>query len=538
MQDIQIDGVKDNTRIQAFGSLFRRLDGSQWGINLVLQPAQNKRSLRISQLPVLVRRRVINPTEPPKPKGYRRNVTIQNTSNWRVCHIADCPEQHKRVAALEARQLCFHFQSKEGLNVYLPQNELARALFLHDAYLSRAALEPGSLNVDFDVVRPVEVNDATTINVLRASGHSIKSLDYIANRRVLSWILLDPEARASFESISRYQMNDGFETNGYRRWYFQFDPPSLAGVELNLSGHFDEQANSMFAWEITAVKGIKHQVPDQVEFYSPDFIERVTGTGEGSHRRPIIERPDQHRVLDGTSANSDTKPVMLHAPELGISFLTPFEAVKVCKKKQNGPNGRNDSETVNEASQSVSTEESDITGSTPRADWNISEDLSDDAHQYENKFKCFDRMLSELATKHHCKIISKDLRKLPRVGRSKRHIRQDDGLPRCMTVVQLRCNGRLFRMLEVDTSDAATSLATKLLLIDDTVNWEAKLEELECRLVKSSLNWPRAYLDDICDQTGHESIPHPKTKSANKGLLEPESIDKWALRVKSWMLTV
>lgn len=537
MQDIQIDGVKNNTSILAFGSLFRRVNGSQWGVNLQLWPSQEKRSLRVSQLPVLVRRRVLNPTEPPKPVGYKRSVTIQDTSNWQICHIADCPVQHKRIAEQEARQLCFRFQSTGGLNVYLPQNELARALFLHDAYLSRAALEPGSLNVDFDIVHPDERNDPTIINVLGASGYPIKSLDYIANRRVLSWILLDPDARASFESISRYQMNDGFESKGYRHWYFQFDPPMLAGVGLSFSGYFDQQTNSLFAWEVTGVDGITHAVPDKVEFYNPGFTEYVRGTGQGGVRRPPVERPDQHNVQDGADANSDTNPVMLHAPAVGISFAKPFETTKVCKKRQNGTHGRKDDETDGVASKCVSTEDGDTTGGTPQADWNTPADQSDDTHLYVNKFTCFIRMLDQLVNEHHCQILSKEIRKLPKVGRSERHILKGEGLPRCMAVVAISCHGRSFHILEVDTSDGAKSLATKLLLICDKVQWNAQLEELERKLIKGALNWPRAYLDQICDQTGHESIPHPKTSCNHKGHLEPESIDKWAHRVKSWMIS-
>ena len=113
---------------------------------------------------------------------------------------------------------------------------------------------------------------------------------------------------------------------------------------------------------------------------------------------------------------------MLHAPAVGISFAKPFEATKVFKKKQNGANGRKDDEEGKEASKDVSKEEGDVTGSTPQADWNISSNNSDDAHLYINKFTCFSRMLEELEAGHNCKILSQQIRKLPKIGRCERHL--------------------------------------------------------------------------------------------------------------------
>ena len=70
MQGILFDSLKDDTTITSIGSLFRRVDGSLWGVNLELWPYQNKKSLTVSQLPILVRKRVLNPTLPVKNAGY------------------------------------------------------------------------------------------------------------------------------------------------------------------------------------------------------------------------------------------------------------------------------------------------------------------------------------------------------------------------------------------------------------------------------------------------------------------------------------
>ena len=63
MQDIRFEKVSDDTTILAIGSLFRRVNNTQWGINLDLAPQAEIGSLRVSNLPVLARKRVLNPTQ-------------------------------------------------------------------------------------------------------------------------------------------------------------------------------------------------------------------------------------------------------------------------------------------------------------------------------------------------------------------------------------------------------------------------------------------------------------------------------------------
>ena len=50
MQDIRFDKVSDDTTILAIGSLFRRIDNSQWGVNLDLVPKAEAGSLRVSKI--------------------------------------------------------------------------------------------------------------------------------------------------------------------------------------------------------------------------------------------------------------------------------------------------------------------------------------------------------------------------------------------------------------------------------------------------------------------------------------------------------
>lgn len=536
MQGIRLNTLKDNTTILSIGSLFRRIDGSTWGVNLELWPYQKKKSLSVSQLPVLVRKRVLNSTIATKSAGYQLRINIENTESWQVCTNGDCPALKEiKLSYLESSQLCFSFKSQDGISVYLPQIELGRALFFHDAYLARTALESDALGIEFDIV-PDSVSDSTTVNVLKSSGYTQISFDNHAARRVLSWILIDPDARRSYESIGRNQKLYGKEQKGYRHWNFQFEPPQLPNAKFVVRGKFDKESNSVFVYEITTIANISHKVPGKVEFYSPKFKEYVRGEGSGGSYS-TNERPEEHNVQDGEDANSNTEHTQLYAPMVGVEFNNPFATTKIYKKKQKVSSGRKVDE-VKEAGNNVSTEEGDYTGSFPQADWDIAEDNSDDAHLYANKFSCFQRMLELLESDYDCKITFKQIRKLPKIGRCGRHVLKTDDSPRCLSVVTIICNGREFHILEVDTSDATKSLSTKLLVVNKSTQWNGQLIELEQRLMKGSLSWPTEFLDLICGVKGHKSISHPQTASENKGLLDPDSVSKWAQRVHSLMLSL
>ena len=91
MQDIRFEKVSDDTTILAIGSLFRRIDNSQWGINLDLSPKAATASLRLSNIPVLARKRVLNPTQKHKSAGFRLSFTIESSATWQRRYLGDFP---------------------------------------------------------------------------------------------------------------------------------------------------------------------------------------------------------------------------------------------------------------------------------------------------------------------------------------------------------------------------------------------------------------------------------------------------------------
>ena len=532
MQDIRFEKVSDDTTILAIGSLFRRIDNSQWGINLDLAPKAATASLRLSNIPVLARKRVLNPTQEHKPAGFHLTFTIDNTGTWQRKRLGDYPVS-PAIRAMDKRQHCFCFLAND-IEIYLPQLELARVLLLHDGYLSRSALDPDCLKSEFSIehVSP----DVARVNVLRSSSYPLKSLDDYESRRLLSWILIDPDARASYESIGHYQKLNGYEKGGYRQWEFEFTPPPLQSVSFEVRGRFDKQTRSMLVYEIASLKNIQAALPDEVQFFHPKLREYVRGEGEGSVRL-VGERPHIHSVHDGVEANADTSPVLLRAPAVVFEFSKAFNTRKVAEKKQESAKGKADEELGSLASADVSTEESVVGGVLPCAEWTAESDETDDLHLYANKFDCFGAMLDQLEAAHGCVIRSKQLRKLPKLYRCNRHLLLD-GNPRCLAVVEIESQNRIFHILEVDTSDGICSLSTQLLRLTSQQGWQEQLRLLEEELTQKSLHWPGKRLKALCGKDGYSGIPHPQTRSVDKGKLPEESIEHWAARFHSWMTSI
>jgi hypothetical protein len=531
MSGIYFEGILENSKIQSIGSLFRRVTGSRWEINLALSPKQDKTRLTMSNAPVLVRRRVLNPTEDVSPAGYLITLTIQSTDDWQAKLLAEYPIQDA-VRWMDRDEWCFYFLADDGVQIFLPQFELARVLFFQNGYLSRTALEPDCLNAEYDI--QYSSSEQAQINILPSSGFPSTLLDDYGARRLLSWLLLDQDVRRSFESIGRYQKLNGYDKNGYRRWHFQFDPPKLHGVRLEVRGRFDQETKCMFVYEIAAVRNIRNDVPEVVDIFHPDFKEKVRGQGAGGVK-PSAERPFDHLIDDDAEANGDHQPVALSAPSVVFEFAKPFRARKLAAKKQRSASGKPDEEVGNTASERVSVDEETVSGNLPGADWDMVLDETDDAHLYANKFECFRNMLVELSTRYGWVIESNQHRKLPQLPRCKKHL-LSNGDPRCMAVVKLVSQGMSCHIIEVDTSDATNHLSTQILRFKSQNNLEDQLQKLEKKLLKSSLRWPNNLLIELCGEDGVAGVPHPKTESEDKGRLRPDSVSHWACRFNSRLM--
>jgi len=535
MQNFKFEGLDDDLTILSLGVLFRRINGQRWGMNVDFYPRQKKRSLTMSSAPVLVRRGVLNSTKNNGSPGWKSSFQIESTRHWVTKKIRDCPAV-ENVRNTEANQNCFVFKAQDGKTIYLPQFELARALFFHDSYFSRTALESDCLAAEFDVT-VVKGAQKSIINVMPSSGYSLKLFNDPACRKFLSWILLDPDARISYESITKYQKLNGEEKGLYRHWNFQFDPPPLCKANLSVRGTFDRDSNCLFVFEIDAIRRLKADIPDNIEIYHPDFKESVQGQGKGACA-PIEQAPEDYAIHDSGDANMNNQRIIIRPPLLDIEFDKAFKTSKIAIKKSTSSSGQLDAALPGGTSTDVSMEESLDGGGLAGADWDNLNDITDDAHLYENKFTCFLKMIDLIGAKDDCRIKSQQIRKLPKLRGYSKHLLSTDHNTRCLAVIEMVVLSKVIYILEVDTSDADKSLSTQIIKIKNPNNWDHDLEKLEKQLIMSSLCWPTKVLARLFGKGFFKGVPHPKADSNNKGLLSSASAVSWADRLYARISTL
>ena len=526
--------VENNSTIREIGPLFCRLGGSGWHINVKLKPSQKKQYFGISQIPVLARRRVLNPTAESLPAGFLTSISIEDTRTWKSGLIKSCP-----ISAVNSRedanQWCFVFEHNET-QYFLPQLELARVLFFHYAYLVRLSLVHQGLIQDFDV-RRIDGVSKVLVDIMPTSSLPLYVRGDHALRRVLAWILLDDDARRSFESIARHQLQDGYDIEKYRVWCFQFDPPLLQGAGLTFRGHYDRNKKSFFVYEVYGISNLLCNCPSVVDFFDPRFFESQSGGSRAV--RPRALSITELEIDEKQEPDSDRYEIRIDTPMVAFEFSKPFHTTRIGKgRARSGSCSKNGGSTnpSTEAALEISTDEASVLGTLPSADFDGLDDKSDDAHLYAHKFEAFEEMVVKLVNLAKCDHIRRQIRKLPWIEGYSKHL-LPDGSPRCLAFHLISKDGAVYALLEVETSDNKNRLSTLFLKEQaSSFDWERQIGVLEIQLLKSSLVWPTSFLTKEFG-SNYKRIPHPKTSSSNKALIEQESINHWAERVHSEMLS-
>ena len=125
----------------------------------------------------------------------------------------------------------------------------------------------------------------------------------------------------------------------------------------------------------------------------------------------------------------------------------------------------------------------------------------------------------------------REIRKLPTIYGYSKNLRRD-GSPRYLAWHVIKKSNHFYSLVEVDTTDNPSSLSTLLLKQKyGSFSWSQYIRELEIQLIKHSLVWPTSFLTRTIDNN-YKRISHPKSLPETPGLLNQESIRKWAERVK------
>lgn len=520
--------LSDDAKILGLGNLFRLNGNKSWAINVDFNGGFSK-GMQFSNVPVLARKRILNPTRQYKSGigGRPINLIIKSAHKWGVAKASDCPAYWAHTHGRDENQLCF-VANNGNSRVFIPQLEMARVLFFHDPFLARLSLQHNALAEDF----MIEMRDCgrPLIVVREGAEYPLYHFNRDSNRRFLSWVLLDRAARASFENISVHLMNNRYRHNNYQHWVFQFKPPPLSGVELKAYGWQDPDSDTSFVWQISKLDNLPSEIEGIIDFYHPGYDRQVGGgpvKGGGSQEGAA----EQYELDDDELSDTEKTTMALMSDQVTVSFKNPHLTNRVPSKTKPVKNitGEGEDEVLDN---NLSPNEKEESGDLPGGAWNNLDDQTEDAHLYVGKFESFFKMIDCLIAQHGFKLISKETKKLPKLGDGKKHWMTDTQNPRCLANVELKLGSQFYTLLEIDTSDGAAKLSTMLLKSEPGWISDNQKQILQ-RIMKKSLGWPTDYFKDKLGKKTYEGIPHPQSKRS--GTLPPEVIAPWAQRIVNWI---
>ena len=507
---IKIKNFPKNSRLTFLGSIFKDIKNSEWNITVGLEndkySTKDQRYIlnhaRFSNMPLLARNRRFNQTETFTPFNESTiTIKIDDFQKWNILINESGQYSFSNIVSDIHAKLT-------DIEIVLPQIELARVLFLHNAYLSRAALDQGCLSREFDIIKE---DHQTLINIPEFCNFPISQFNNIGMRRLLAWILLDTQIRTSFESISKNFLSEKLQTKFREFWNFNFIPPSLKGAEITLKVYFSAQKNKYYVNEILAISNLPSEINHTVIFCSPKFtVKNTQVSSEGSSGGSKPPRNEDPIIDNEKEANSDKPTVIIDSPKIIMALSSPFETKKAVIKRS-GKKGRLNNDDINTLPEpDVSTGESSIFGEIGRGEFENCQDESDDLELFMKRFEAFQAMIEEFRSQHN--ILSKfrfTISKLPAVNRSKVHMTDDDNF-RCIAEVQLEFQNKQFVILEIDTSDNRKSLSTLIIKVDSLEIWDQHFPSFKEDIIKRSLRWPTA--ESLKNIGIPKGVNHPKNK--------------------------
>lgn len=551
---MKIANVDDNMKIVSIGAITKRENRTQWTINLELekidgyieQPKTDENTeemaqpnegieqttktykkkqrrefyTQISNLPAIARNRIINPIDGnPRKVSYKINLSNISTSNFNSVF-----KNGTHYFMHEAHGI-YDEDGIDKLEIYIPKLEFARVLFFWSAYTARNCLENNFLAVEFDIER--QSAESALINVQPHATCALRNFQFEGFRRMLAWILLDKNARESYESISRNYSSQKNKEN--QEWLFNFEPPVLNNLSLSLSGRKTKSKATIkeyYVYEIIKIKGIDVDLPEHIDFFSDNFRSGWLGSNVLGSDDSVM--PTTVPVQDDNEeANYDTEQVEIELPETFVEFSESIRTKKVAKKTTtiNVPAQSDveyDEDEV-EKEFSVNTGEQSIFGQVTRAEFSTSIDVDNNEKHFSNAFELFKTLITSLKSRHQFLVSEINHKFSP----SKRYMYSTfrNGNPRTMLEYRIDTGHGKFIICEVNTSHTKRKLTTLVMKVDDFNAWHTYQDEFLYTIVKKSLSWPRKELQRFGNI---KTINHPK----NIENVESHSVvfDNWLKR--------
>jgi len=522
---VKINHFDPNVTITHIGGLFKG-SRSQWCINLQCSPKQKKGYTNFSNAAMLIRGKKLNCNER---QLSRPNLVIKlsDQDSLTASTLKDFNDltTDPKLAYFEGIQPSFVIERPNQATIHLPQFELARTLFLINSYFCRASLSTTTVQHEFEVIQNDEEN---LIVFLENNTMPLKLVNQKGTQGLLAWLLLDPDAKRSFESICRNFNTQLKYDKDWQKWIFRFNPPPMDGWTLHLRGRYNTSQDAFLVEEIVGIE-IDTDIPTNITFSHPSFIQIKTERQKsGQGHKPNYSDSLDSTIEDDATASIEQGVRILNGNESWVSFMKPLEIHKKGKVRITGQKVQTDNDDdETDLGHLVSTDEANIAGDLPAADVGGKKDYTNYDQKYAQRYNDFNSMVEILQTEHQCVLYESTTRELIQIGRSECH-RIGENKPRTIKFVHLSQNDKDFLLIELDTSDGIKSISTKLIYLT-TDDWKIHIDDIKKHLVAKSLSWPNELFDDVFGEDAHTYIIHPRLSAQEKK--STESINNWATRV-------
>ena len=500
-----IRGFPLNARISSIGAIFKNKQERDWNINLGLEHEKQRifKHTRFSSMHLVAQRRCLNSSVQLKDENYLTlKFKISDLTEWQVSNNI-ATKQFQLTQKLTDLD-----QKFKNTIVHLPQLELARALFFHNAYFARNALSQNFLSLEFDVQRVSE--NHVLITELSPSSFPLSQYNHPGMRNLLAWILTNPEIRRSYESIAAYCFNEKIQGKNKEWWYFNFDPPSLENVEITVKAYYSKKLDQIYINEIVEIKGLESNLPKKIDFSSPRFTQNKSTSSTGkSGTYSNLQEPESPEIDDSQEANSDRKILTLPSSPVLLSFSDPVLTRKIYNKKRSKNASLPSEEDEIQDYDAIGTDEASSIGTSGRGEFEGLEDESNNLDLFMDRFEAFRFMIEKFVEQNNITTATSKIYKLPRLQKSKLHI-TSDGNKRTLMVYRLnQLFDYNFIIFEIDVTDNVKKLSTLVLCLKDMKEFdETSIETMMKKIMQRSLRWPT--LKYFADYGSAKTLHHPK----------------------------
>lgn len=457
---------------------------------------------------------------------FARDLTLPNLNTWQEQPLGNFRRLSSDLAQNPeaASQKCFVF-NVDGIRIWLPKFELARKLFFHAGFLTRAAFVPNGLDLMFSVEKDEELR-AITIKTLDSVGVPAMYFRHKDYRQFFAWLLLNPEAKRSFESIWQHLNQEQVHLENYFRWKFNFTPPDfLSGMKITAQGQFNSKHSEMLIWEIAALHKLPLDVIEEIRFFHPKIKRPIRGTADGGGKP---ESSDGLEVDDDEDTDENKSGEFIEMLSESLGYSNQIETRLIFNGNLNTGSGAKDESERGKLGDDVviGTKDPVVGGELPPGDL---EQLKEEENlqKYLNRFTALYNLILQISKEQRFTYLGVRIKPLPAVKNHSFHMR-DASTKRCYLMAGFKLkNGTVRYILDIDTSDNKRQLSTKVFHFKPDIDEAAALEDILAKTVKARC-WANNALKNHCE--GIREVSHPK---ATEDAREQEVLGRsWKSRLK------